>query len=83
MRRLTVTALLALAAFCIVQDRVTAAGARRYVRLQAEALAGRGPLVTVDEIMQPAIASSVRWGLAAAGAVALAGAALAFRGIES
>lgn len=73
------TAAVALAVFCIVQDRVTAEGARRYVALQKEALAGRGQLVTVDEIMQPAIAASVRDGLIAAAAVGSMGLAFAFR----
>lgn len=63
----------ALAAFCIVQDRVTADGARRYVALQREALAGGGAAVTVDEVMQPAVDRSVRQGLLAAGIAGAAG----------
>jgi hypothetical protein len=59
--------------FCVVQDRVTAAGARRYVALQREALAGRGRAVTIDEVMQPAIDASVRYALLSAGAVMIAG----------
>jgi hypothetical protein len=58
------------AVFCVVQDRVTAAGARRYVSLQREALAGRGRPVTVDEVMRPAVEHSVRLGLLSSGAVA-------------
>ena len=69
----------ALAVFCIVQDRVTAAGARRYVARQTDALAGRGPYVTIDEIMQPAIAESVREGLLAAGVVVAIGGVVAWR----
>ena len=68
----------ALVVFCIVQDRVTAEGARRYVALQKEALAGRGPAVTVDEVMRPAIARSVRLALLASGTVAVAGLAIGF-----
>ena len=49
---------------------MTAAGARRYVSLQRAALAGGGPLVTIDEVMRPAIDRSVRQGLAWAGLVA-------------
>ena len=64
------TASLAIAVFCVVQDRVTAAGARRYVALQRDALAGHGRPVTVDEVMQPAIDRSVRLGLMSSGAVA-------------
>jgi hypothetical protein len=67
---LWVTLAAAAAAFCIVQDRVTAAGARRYVALQSEALAGRGAAVTVEEVMRPAIRRSVRLGLLAGGGVA-------------
>jgi hypothetical protein len=73
------TAVAALATFCIVQDRVTADGARRYVALQREALAGRGKRVTIEEVMQPAIDRSVRDGLLAAGGVAVTGGVLAWR----
>ena len=65
--------MLAFAVFCIVQDRVTAAGARRYVALQRDALAGRGPAVTLDEIMGPTVRRSVRLGLVSSGAVAAVG----------
>ena len=75
---LGVTFAAALAAFCIVQDRVTAEGARRYVALQKDALRGIRPAVTIDEVMQPAIDRSVRLGLAAAGAVGVTGAAVGF-----
>ena len=61
--------------FCIVQDRVTADGARRYVALQKAALAGRGSTVTIDEVMQPAVARSVRLALLSGGAVAAVGVA--------
>jgi len=67
---LVATALLASATFCVVQDRVTAAGARRYVRLQRAAMADGGSLVTIDEVMRPAIDRSVRQGLAWASLVA-------------
>jgi len=74
---LVVTALAALVVFAVVQDRVTAAGARRYVALQRDAIAGRGQPVTVDEIMQPAIHRSVRQGLMWSGLVLVAGIGLA------
>jgi hypothetical protein len=61
--------------FCIVQDRVTAEGARAYVALQKDALAGRGPAVTIDEVMQPAVTRSVRLAFLSGGAVAVAGVA--------
>jgi hypothetical protein len=70
--------------FCIVQDRVTAAAARQYVRLHRQAAAGAAPASTpaLDELMRPAVRQSVRYGLlsgAAAGAVVLAGGALTAR----
>jgi len=73
------TGLLAFAVFCIVQDVATVAGARRYVRLQREALAGRGPAVTVDEVMEAAVDRSVRQGLVYGGMTAAIGALLALR----
>ena len=74
---LVATALLAVVVFAIVQDRITAAGARRYATLQRDALAGRGQLVTIDQIMRPAIARSVQQGLMWGGVVVIAGVALA------
>ena len=73
------TAVAALAAFCIVQDRITAHGAERYASLQREALAGRGNRVTIEEVMRPAIERSVRGGLLAAGSVAAIGGLIAWR----
>jgi len=78
-----VSAIAALAVFLAVQDRVTAEGARRYVALQRQALAGRAPAVTIDEVMAPAVERSVRQGLLWGGVVLLAGfgvAAAASRG---
>jgi len=74
---LVITAIAAVVVFAIVQDRVTAAGARRYVMLQRDALAGRGQLVTVDQIMRPAVARSVREGVMWGGVVLVAGLGLA------
>jgi hypothetical protein len=74
---LIATAIAAVVVFAVVQDRVTAAGARRYVMLQRAALAGRSQAVTVEEIMRPAIAQSVREGLLWGGAVLVAGVAIA------
>jgi hypothetical protein len=74
-----VTFLAALAAFCIVQDRITAEGARRYAALQRAALAGRGNRVTIEEIMRPAIERSVRLGLLAAAGVVIVGGLLTWR----
>lgn len=84
-RRVAVFAFVAaFVAFCIVQDRATAAGARRYVELQRDAIAGAGPAVRMDEVMRPAVRASVRQGLAWAGltgVVAYAGATLVARRI--
>jgi hypothetical protein len=74
---LIATALSAVVVFAVVQDRVTAVGARRYVTLQRAALAGRGPAVTVDEVMRPAIAQSVREGLLWGGGVLVGGVGIA------
>jgi hypothetical protein len=74
---LIATALAAVVVFAVVQDRVTAAGARRYVELQRAALDGRGHAVTVDEIMRPAIAQSVRQGLLWGGVVLVGGMGIA------
>lgn len=67
----------AIVVFCIVQDRLTAAGAREYVRLQRAAIAGSGPPVTVDAIMKPAVRHSVREGLLWSGVVLAGGCAAA------
>jgi len=67
----------AVVVFAIVQDRVTAAGARRYVELQNAAIAGQGTPVTLDEVMRPAIRRSVQQGSLWGGMVLAAGAAAA------
>jgi hypothetical protein len=73
-RAIVVAALAAaLVVFAVVQDRLTAAGARAYVRMQRSALEGRGAPVTLDEVMEPAISRSVRQGLLWGGVVLLAG----------
>ena len=71
--------LAALAVFAVVQDRITAGGARRYVVMQRESLSGRGQPVTIDEIMGPAIESSVRQGALWGGLVLVTGLVLAAR----
>ncbi len=58
-----VTALAAFAVFCVVQDRVTAAGARH--------------AVTIDEIMRPAVDQSVHDGLLWGSGVLVAGLGMA------
>ena len=63
--------------FCVVQDRVTADGARQYVDLQRAAAAGQGSPVTLDEIMRPAVRRSVQQAMAWSLGVMLAGVAWA------
>ena len=72
-RMALVIVLAALAVFAVVQDRVTAAGARRYVAAQRAALDGQGPPVTIDAVMTPAIRDGVRQGLLAGGTVMTVG----------
>jgi hypothetical protein len=66
-----------MAVFLVVQDRVTAGGARDYVMRQRAAAVGEMPAVTVDEVMRPAVTRSVRAGLLWGGVVLAAGVALA------
>ena len=73
-----VTLMAALVVFCGVQDRITAAGARRYVALQREALATGGMPVTIDAVVKPAVSRSVAQGLLWAGIAGVAGLGTAF-----
>ena len=68
-----ISALAALVVFAVVQDRITAAGARRYVAIQRNAIAGHAQPVTVEEVMRPAIDRSVQQGLIWGGLVLVAG----------
>ena len=73
-RRLVVfTFVAAFAVFCVVQDRVTAAGATLYGEQALAAIARHEPVTPVDAVMRPAIQRSVRLGLASAGAVLMVG----------
>jgi hypothetical protein len=74
---LIATVMIAVVVFAVVQDRITTAGAHRYAALQRDALAGRGRLVTVDQIMRPAVARSVQQGLKWGGVVLVGGVGLA------
>lgn len=67
------TCVAAIVVFALVQDRITAGGARRYVAMQREALAGSREPVRVRAVMKPAIEHSVRTAALAAGVVLLAG----------
>lgn len=67
----------AIVVFCIVQDRLTAAGAREYVRLQRAAMAANRTPVMVDDIMKPAVRHSVLEGLLWSGVVLGSGCAVA------
>jgi len=63
--------------FCVVQDRVTAAGVRQYVALHRAAIAGGGPVVGLEDVMAPARRRSAQQGLAWGGATWAAGIASA------
>jgi hypothetical protein len=63
----------AVVVFCVVQDRLTARGAREYVRRQQAAFAGTGPAVTIDQVMKPAVRRSVLAGFRWSGVVMAAG----------
>ena len=67
----------AMVVFLVVQDRITAAGARDYVARQRAAALGQAPAVTIDEVMRPAVRRSVRVGLLWGGLVLAAGLATA------
>ena len=77
--RFLFTGIASFVVFCATQDVVRLAGERRYVRLQEEALSGRGPAVTVDGVMKPAVRDSVWQGLLSGGVTALAGMAATVR----
>jgi peptidoglycan hydrolase-like protein with peptidoglycan-binding domain len=72
-RILLATVVATLAVFALVQDRGVASAAGRYVRLQQAAQQGRGPAVTVDGVMGPAVAASVRRALRWSGGVLVVG----------
>ena len=67
----------AIAVFAVVQDRATASGAREYVALQRQARTDGAPAPTIDEVMAPANARSVRQGLVWGGAALALGLGLA------
>ena len=68
------TLVAAFVVFCIVQDRVTAAGARHYVMLHA---APGGSSATIEAVMRPAVRRSVLDALWWSGVVAIVGFAAA------
>lgn len=70
---LGVTFVAALVVFAVVQDRVTASGARQYVALQRSALAGGRAPIAIEEVMAPATRRSMRDAVAWSGGVMLVG----------
>ena len=68
-----ITIAMAVVVFLIVQDRVTAAGARRYVAQQRDARATSRVAPTIDQVMAPAIHRSVQQGALWSGLVLVAG----------
>ena len=69
-RSVLISVVVALGVFCVVQDRVTAAGARRYVRVHRDAAAGGGAAPSIDEVMRPAVRQSAWYGALSGGAAA-------------
>jgi hypothetical protein len=67
------TSVAALVVFAGVQDRVTVAGVGQYVALQREAMAGRRPAISIDDVMKPAVARGVQQGALWAGLVLVTG----------
>ena len=72
-RLVLATVVAATIAFFVVQDREMGEGVGRYVDAQRAALAGRGPAVSVDEMMSRAVHESVRRGLVWSGIIGAAG----------
>jgi hypothetical protein len=72
-RLIAFVAVAALAVFAVVQDRITVAGVGQYVAAYRDAAAGRRHPVTIDEVMQPAVARGVQQGAIWGGAVFVAG----------
>ena len=72
-RAVVFSSVAALLVFAAVQDRLTAHAVARYLSVQRDALAGRGPAVTIDEVMKPAVSSAVREAAVAGGLVFAAG----------
>ena len=77
-RRLLVFSFLAaFAVFCVVQDRVTAAGAQQYALQALAAIEHHEPVAPIDSVMRPAVRRSVRLGLLSANGVLIVGIAAA------
>ena len=72
-RAVVFTCIAAIVVFAVVQDRVTVAGVGEYVSASRDAAAGRRPLLTIDEIMKPAVTRGVRQGALWGGVVLVAG----------
>jgi hypothetical protein len=73
LRGVVATLLLALCVFAVVQDRMTAAAARRYVAMQREAIRTGALPASIDAVMAPGNRRAVRVAGTWAGAVAAAG----------
>ena len=72
-RVVVLTMVAALVVFCVVQDRVTAAGVREYVMAQRAAIARDAPPIPIDSVMRPAVHRSVVVGASSAGVVMVCG----------
>lgn len=78
-RLLAAACFCAVVVFCVVQDRITAAAVGQYVALQHDAQKGQrtSSLITIDQVMRPAIRRSVRHGAMWGSLTFVVGAALA------
>jgi ABC-type Fe3+ transport system permease subunit len=77
-RRLVVFSFVAaMVVFCVVQDRVTAAGAQQYALQALAALEQHQPVAPIDSVMRPAVRRSVKLGLLSANIVLTVGIATA------
>lgn len=72
-RAVVFTCAAAIVVFAVVQDRVTVAGVGQYVSLQREALSGRRPAVTIDEVMEPVVSQAIQRGAMWGGVVFIGG----------
>ena len=75
---LLTTLVLAVGVFAVVQDRITAAGARSYVAEQRARIAAGQPSIAVADVMEPAIARSAGIASLSAAGVLAAGIAVSF-----
>ena len=72
---MVLTCIAAVAVFAVIQDRITVSGVGRYIATYQESVAAKRPPSTIDDVMRPAVARSVRQGALWSGATLIAGVA--------